>query len=180
MLRLVIPAREWFDEKSETFTVSPEVILNLEHSLISLSKWESKHHKRFLENSDKLTQDEMMDYVRCMTVSQNVDDSVYNRIGTLEQNRINEYINDSMTATTFAQDKTGRRNREQVSSELIYYWMIECGIPFECQKWHLNRLLTLIRVCSIKSSPPKKQSRREAALERTRLNNARLGRSKRH
>lgn len=176
MLRIVIPApvSEDWDEVNEEFiyrTSGKDQTLCLEHSLVSLSKWESKWCKPFL--SSEKTDEEFLDYIKCMTISSNVSNDVYNRL-TLENLRvISDYINAPMTATTFYDDKTKKPNREIVTSELIYYWMVTLNIPFECEKWHIKRLLTLIRVCEIKNNPPKKRSRREIMSRNAALNAAR-------
>lgn len=180
MLRITIPAAELFDESTESFIYKKEQTLVLEHSLVSLSKWESKWNKTFLTKEDKTTE-EVIDYVRCMTVTQNVDQEVYFRLSSQNIDDINAYIDAPMTATVInRQNRKGGFNREKVTSELIYYWMIALNIPFECQKWHLNRLLTLIEVCEIKSQPPKKMSKREIAARNSALNEARKQKLKTH
>ena len=108
-----------------------------------------------------------------MTITQNVDPEVYNCLRNSDIDKVNSYIQAPMTATTFMEDKSGKGNREIITSELIYYWMIALNIPFECQKWHLNRLLTLIRVCNIKNTPPKKRSKRDIMNQNAALNAAR-------
>ena len=173
MLRITIPEQELWDEKKLKFVTIKEQPLQLEHSLVSLSKWESKWHKPFLGKGDK-TPEEILDYIKCMTLTQNVNSEVYNYLTQENITQINEYIEDSMTATTFSADKTASKNHEVVTSEIIYYWMIALNIPIEiCQKWHLNRLLTLIRVCNIKNSPPKKMSKKELMSRNAALNAAR-------
>lgn len=172
MLQITIPGRELWDEGKEEFIQVKGRTLQLEHSLVSLSKWESKWHKPFLSKAEK-TYEETVDYVRCMTLTQNVDPEIYNNLTNGNINAINRYIEDAMTATSFSEDSVGKAGRETVTAELIYYWMIALNIPFECQKWHLNRLLCLIRVCDIKSRPPKKRSRRELARRNSALNAAR-------
>lgn len=172
MLQITIPAIELWDEEKQEFVNRKEQTLQLEHSLVSLSKWESKWCKAFLGKAEK-TEEEIMDYVKCMTITQNVDPEVYNYLSDDNYKRINEYIAAPMTATYFSEDKTSKSNREVVTSELIYYWMIALTIPFECQKWHLNRLLTLIRVCNIKNQPPKKRSKRDIMSRNAALNAAR-------
>ena len=172
MLQITIPAIELWDEKNQEFVSRKEQTLQLEHSLVSLSKWESKWCKAFLSKNEK-TNEEIMDYIRCMTLTQNVNPEVYDRIDNSNLQKIKEYIDAPMTATVFNEDKNARRSREVVTAELIYYWMISLNIPFECQKWHINRLLTLIRVCNIKNSPPKKQSRRDLMSRNAQLNAAR-------
>lgn len=173
MLNITIPAIDgWDDDKQEFVDIKPSRTLSLEHSLISLSKWESKWCKPFISTKDK-TQEEIIDYIKCMTLTQNVADDVYNRLSFENIKQINEYINAPMTATRFFNDKNVKTSREQITSEIIYYWMITLNIPFECQKWHLNRLLTLIRVCNIKNQPPKKMNRREILSRNAALNAAR-------
>lgn len=171
MLRIIVPAAEFFDEIKEEFIYKKEQQLQLEHSLVSLSKWESKWNKAFLGKQEK-TEEEILDYVRCMTLTQNVDPEVYTRLSAENYSAINAYIESPMTATCFFEEKQQRRNKDTVTSELIYYWMISYNIPVEFQKWHLNRLLTLIRVCNMKNSPPKKRSRREIMQRNAALNAA--------
>lgn len=169
MLTITIPASEFWDEKNEQFVPMKETRLQLEHSLVSISKWEAKWHKPFLSDADHTTE-ETIDYVRCMTLAKNVDPMVYLRIDQGTVTQITDYINDSMTATWFSEDQKRRKQKTVVTSELIYYWMILFGIPFECQKWHLNRLLTLIRVCSEKNTPKKKMSAKEINARNKALN----------
>lgn len=173
MLQIVIPiCSEGWDEENERFVEPQTITLDLEHSLVSLSKWESKWCKSFISNPNK-TNEELMDYVRCMTLTENVDPEVYDHLTNDNVKQINEYISAPMTATYFTDDKRGKQNREIITSELIYYWMIAAGIPFECKDWHLNRLLTLIRVCGIKNQPPKKMSKRSIMSRNAALNAAR-------
>jgi len=171
MLQITVPAVEMWDESTETYINTKETTLQLEHSLVSVSKWESKWCKSFLSHTNK-TYDETIDYIKCMTLTRDVDPSVYYGLTNDNIEQINKYIAAPMTATSFS-DKNGKGGREIITSELIYYWMISQNIPFECQKWHLNRLLTLIRVCNIKNAPPKKHSRREIASRNAALNAAR-------
>ena len=175
MLEITIPATELWDEINEEFITTKEQTLRLEHSLVSLSKWESKWCKPFLSKTNK-TDEEMLDYVRCMTLTQNVPYEVYRCLTDDNIHKIYEYIDAPMTATWFNDDNTKGTSREQTTSELIYYWMIALNIPFECQKWHLNRLLTLIRVCNIKNQPPKKMSKRDIMSRNAALNAARRNR----
>lgn len=172
MLTITIPTTEMWDEKNEKFIDIKECRLQLEHSLVSLSKWESKWCKPFLFTNDK-TAEEIMDYVRCMTLTTNVSPEVYYGLTSENIKAINAYIEAPMTATHFGSEQNGSGKREIVTSELIYYWMIALNIPFECQKWHLNRLLTLIRICNIKNQPAKKMSRKEIMSRNAALNAAR-------
>ena len=175
MLDITIPAMELWDEKNEEFINVKEQTLRLEHSLVSLSKWETKWCKPFL-SKDKKTQEETMDYIRCMTLTQNVDPNVYICMPDSIIEQINQYIDAPMTATWFTERKGGTaKNGKQTTSELIYYWMLSLNIPFECQKWHLNRLLTLIKVCSIENQPSKnkKMSLNENISMQRALNEAR-------
>lgn len=172
MLRITVPAIERYDERKNEFIQSKECTLQLEHSLISLSKWESKWCKPFLTQTEK-TYEETIDYIKCMTLTQNVPLEVYENLTKENVKAINDYIQAPMTATYFYEDKQRRGSKEQITSELIYYWMIALNIPVEFEKWHLNRLLTLIRVCNIKNTPPKKMSRREIMSRNAALNEAR-------
>lgn len=171
MLTLSIQANELYDnERGEFITIKPQT-LQLEHSLLSLSEWESKWCKPFLTKDDK-TVDEILDYVRCMTISGNVDPLTYRGLTSDNIATVQNYIDSPMTATTFS-DRNPKPSREIITSELIYYWMIAAGIPFECQKWHLNRLLTLIRVCNIKNTPAKKMNKAEILAQNASLNKMR-------
>ena len=175
MLQVVIPGKEFYDEKSQEFRTTKDETLQLEHSLISISKWEAAWYKPFLEKDPK-TDEEIIDYVRCMTINNNVSPEVYHNITSDIFNQISEYINASMTATWFTEAQNKKHNREVITSELVYYWMISQNIPMECQKWHFNRLLTLIRICSLKNAPPKKMSKREAMSRQRALNASRRAR----
>ena len=172
MLQITIPSGELWDEIHERFITTKEQTLSLEHSLVSLSKWESKWCKPFLSKETK-THEETIDYIRCMTLTQNVDPEVYFFITNENIRQVSEYIDSPMTATTINTDKNAPHSREVVTSELIYYWMIALNVPFECQKWHLNRLLTLIKVCNIKNRPAKKMSNRQILSRNAALNAAR-------
>ena len=173
MLQITIPAAELWDEEQQMFVYMKEQTLQLEHSLVSLSKWESKWNTAFLSKREK-TYEETIDYVRCMTLTQNVNPDIYKFLSKENIEQINNYIDAKMTATYFSDDaNAGKRNSELVTSEIIYYWMIALNIPFECQKWHLNRLLTLIKVCNIKNKPPKKMGRRDVMRNNSAINAAR-------
>lgn len=175
MLNIIIPAQELFNEKTNEFYKSKEYSLSLEHSLVSISKWESKWHKPFLSKNEK-TAEEVKDYIRCMTLTQNVDSSVYSLLTSENINEIEKYIDDPMTATWFSDHSPNSNkapSREIITAEIIYYWMISFNIPIECQKWHLNRLLTLIRVCNIKNSTDKKMSKADTLKQNRALNAAR-------
>lgn len=177
MLKIVIPAAEdeYWDEVKQEFIYtehSKEVTLQLEHSLVSLSKWESKWEKPFLTKNAK-TYEESIDYIKCMTITQNVPDEVYSRITDDMLREIWAYIEKPMTATTVHERETGKINNEQITAELVYYWMIALQIPVEFQKWHFNKLMTLIRVCNVKNQPPKKMSLNEIYSRNAALNKAR-------
>lgn len=174
MLKITIPSTELWDEKAEEFQYTKEYSLALEHSLVSISKWESKWEKPFLNPKKEKTTEETIDYIRCMTLTQNVDPKCYDYLTNENLREINDYIDAPMTATVFFEEKNKFIGiRETITSELIYYWMISLNIPMECQKWHLNRLFTLIRVCNIKNRPAKKGSRRETMRKYASLNAAR-------
>ena len=171
MLKLIIPSFESFDEEKNEFIYSKGTTIQLEHSLISLSKWESKWEKPFL-SVERKSIEESIDYIRCMTLTQNVNSIVYSGITNENISEVGLYIDAPMTATTI--NKFDRKsNREIITAEIIYYWMITLNVPFECQKWHLNRLLTLINVCNIKNQPPKKMGRAEILSRNASLNSAR-------
>lgn len=174
MLELYIPPMEGWDESRNEFVQFKGQKLTLEHSLVSLSKWESKWHKPFL-TKDPMTPEETIDYIRCMTITQNVSPDVYRYLTSENIEQVKDYIQDPMTATTFNEglEKQGKGSREQVTSELIYYWMVALQIPSKYEKWHLNRLITLIRVCNIKNQPPKKMSKRARISQYAALNEAR-------
>lgn len=173
MLQITVPiSPEGWDEEKQEFVEPKTQVLQLEHSLISLSKWESKWCKAFLSKAEK-TNEEVLDYVKCMTLTQNVSPDVYDHLTEENFRQINKYIEAPMTATVFSEDKLHKGSREVVTAELVYYWMISLNIPFECQKWHLNRLLTLIRVCNIKNTPPKKRSKRDIMSRNAALNASR-------
>lgn len=169
MLQIVIPEMEFYNARTGEFKTTKSVALSLEHSLVSISKWESKWKKPFLTDEPR-TREESIDYIRCMTITQNVPEDVYYRIDGETMEKIQEYIDDPMTATWFTEKKHNRKQKEVITAELIYFWMVSYNIPFECQKWHLNKLLTLIKVCDIKNSPEKKMSRKEAADWQRELN----------
>lgn len=173
MLQIAVPlTQEGWDEEKQEF-IEPKVqMLQLEHSLVSISKWESKWCRAFLSKSE-LTIEETLDYIKCMTLNKNVDPEVYEHITPSNIEEIKSYIAAPMTATYFYETKNGKPNRETITSELIYYWMIALNIPVEFEKWHLNRLLTLVQVCNVKNQPNKKMSRSELASRNRALNAAR-------
>lgn len=172
MLRLDIPAMEFFDEKTYEFVQVKSTVLTLEHSLLSISKWESKWKKPYI-SQDPRTVEETIDYVKCMTLDKNVDPSVYDRLTTAHISHINDYINDPMTATTINDSNHKGNHGRFVTSELIYAWMFELRIPKECEKWHLNRLITLIRVMDNERQPKKKMKRSDIYRRNAELNAAR-------
>lgn len=175
MLRIEIPEREYFDERTERFGTIKATTLYLEHSLISISKWEAKWHLPFFDS--KKTNEQTLDYIRCMILNREIDEKSYyvNLLTVDDIKKINDYINDPMTATVITDD--GKRGRNQkVTSELIYCWMIQFNIPAEFEKWHINRLIMLIRVCGEENKPKKKMSRKEIMAQNKALNAARKAR----
>lgn len=172
MLKIDVPiGEELYDDDKGEFVYPKIVSLQLEHSLVSLQKWESKWKKPFYSKKEK-TAEETIDYIKCMTMTQHVDPEVYDYLTSDNLKKINSYIDDSMTATTFPRDN-GKGSNEIITAEIIYYWMMSSGIAYECRKWHLNQLLTLIRVFSVKSSPSKKMPKSELMARNRSLNAAR-------
>ena len=174
--KIVIPAFEIYDERADQFIDFKEQTLTFEHSLVSLSKWESKWHIPFIKNSKEITSEQLKSYIKCMTLTQNVDERIYDYLPAKVIKELVEYIEDPMTATWFSNNKKQAPNRQIVTAEIIYYWMVELGIPFECQKWHLNRLLTLIRVCNEKQQPQKKMPKAAQMSQQRQLNAMRRAR----
>ena len=171
MLQVTIEPIRLFNESDSTFVMSKEYKLTLEHSLISLARWESKWHKPFLTKIAK-SEEETIDYIRCMTINKDVDPIAYSFISKKLIGEVNSYIQDPMTATTYTKEPS-KGIGETITAELIYFWMINHSVPFECEKWHLNRLLTLINVCSIKTKPKKKMNQRDLMARNRALNEKR-------
>lgn len=180
MLKIKIDEQSNWDEEAEHFINIKNTELQLEHSLISLAKWESKWHKPFLGKENK-TEEEILDYIRCMTLTQNVDPNIYQCLPSSTLKIILNYIADPMTATWFSNEeekKGGIRKNEIITAEIVYYWMVALGIPVQFEKWHLNRLLTLIRVINIKNAPEKKMSKKNTLARNRKLNAARRAKYK--
>lgn len=168
---ITIPEQEIF-VPPDIFVYTKETTIKIEHSLVAIAKWEAKWHVPFLDPNTEKTNEMMIDYIRCMTISQNVDPTVYNTIPAEVIKEINDYIDNPMTATWF-KDTNHKNSGEIITNELIYYWMIANNIPMECAKWHFNHLMTLIRVCSEKNAPQKKMSKRDILSQNKALNAAR-------
>src|SRR5881628_1662923 len=169
MLTIRVSAAEAFDESSQEFTTQGGTTLDLEHSLASLSKWESIHEKPFLGKESK-TSEEIISYVRCMSLTDDFPEELFHRLSDTNIEAIGKYIDAKMSATWFNDQPGAPGTHEVITSELIYYWMTVFTIPFECERWHLNRLFTLIRVCNAKQAKPKKMSRSEIAQRNRELN----------
>ena len=172
MLEIIVPENKLYNDQTWEFVTIPETVLHLEHSLVSISKWEAKWHKTFLANNEK-SDEEKLDYIRCMTLNRSVNENVYLGLSKENVDAINAYIENPMTATVLRRSEDVRPARDKTTSELIYYWMITLNIPFECQKWHINRLLTLIEVCSRKNAPKKNNKGLKNTAARNKLNAAR-------
>ena len=169
MLTIVIEEEEIFDEENETFSAAERIVLNLEHSLISLSKWESKYQKPFLDFGARSSQ-EILTYLQMMIIDPDVNPEAIYRCSQEAINKIQEYIDSPQSATTFGDMPDRHGPSEVITSELIYYWMTAFQIPFECQHWHLNRLFSLIRICNLKNAPPSNMSQNELAQRNRDLN----------
>lgn len=172
MLTITVGSEPTYDEETGEFGSQGGFELQLEHSLVSLSKWESMHEKPFLDTQNK-TEEEITSYIECMMLSPNPPGDFFLRLSKENIEEINDYISRKMTATWFSEVQPQSRNSEIVTSELIYYWMTAFNIPFECENWHLNRLFTLIRICNIKQEKPKEMSRAEVARRNRELNEQR-------
>lgn len=172
MLKITIPGVESYDELKSEFITSDEVHLQLEHSLASLSKWESVWEKPFLSDEPK-SLEETVAYVKDMVLTPEVPDEVFDQLTNDNLRQINDYIAKKMTATWFNERGPKKPNTKTITSELLYYWMVAHSIPFECQYWHLNRLLTLIRVCNAENAPEEEMSQADMLAERRRLNEER-------
>lgn len=172
MLKIKVPEKELFNEHTGEFFKIKGTDLRLEHSLISVHKWEAKWHKPFLAKKDK-TMEEVRDYISCMSLDSNIDPNVFKYMDTEQIEAIISYIQNPMTATWFSDNSVigaARSSGEEITAEIIYYWMIALNIPVEFEKWHLEQLLTLIKVVNIKNGGKKKLSKQEAAKQRARLN----------
>jgi hypothetical protein len=176
MLRILITLQEVFREETSEFVPQDVFPVDLEHSLVSLSKWESKWEIPFLKE-EKKTDEQVSDYIQMMIIGEIPPGEILARLSAENIRQINDYIAAKMTATWFTERQAPRQNRDIITAELIYYWMISLNIPFECQHWHLNRLLTLIRVCNIKNAPAKKMTKSEAMAQQRVLNAQRRNRT---
>lgn len=173
VLIIKIEGQELWDEQKQEFVDTKSQILQLEHSLVSISKWEAKWHKPFLSTSQK-TAEETLDYIRFMTITQNVNPNVYKSITKKQVDEVNKYIDDPMSAKIFRKPEGKGSVKREITSDDIYYYMIAYQIPFECQKWHFNRLMTLIKLCDEHNQPDKKKrNKNEYARWRSKINNAR-------
>ena len=172
MIVIDIPENEYYDSVTEMFITIPAKRVKLEHSLVAISKWESKWLKPFLGPGDK-TMEQKLDYISFMILDEDEPTSIVNMMTESNLKSIIDYIESPMTATTIRQSKSSKVSREIITSELIYYWMISFNIPFECEYWHLNRLLMLINVCNVKNTPPKKSSTKDILSRNRELNAAR-------
>lgn len=174
MLTLMLGATEAYNEETQEFTQQGGIKLEFEHSLVSLSKWESIHEKPFLGDAERTT-DETTSYVECMLLTKNPPEDFLDRLSVKDYAEIEAYIGKKMTATWFSEQPGAPkpRNTEIITSELVYYWMTGFKIPFTCETWHLNRLFTLIRICNLKQDQPKKMSRAEIAARNKALNERR-------
>ena len=172
MLVIKVPGIELFDEVLQVFVNAEEFVLELEHSLVSLSKWESKFEKPFLGSEEK-TDEEVFAYIEAMILTEEYPSDVLTRLTKENIQQINEYIESKMTATWFNDKQKPKKSNEVITAELIYYWMISFNIPIEFQHWHLNRLFTLIKIFSVKNAPKEKLSKRDLLARNRELNERR-------
>jgi hypothetical protein len=172
MLEVAVQAQDLFNEETMEFIKTPAFTLKLEHSLISISKWESKWHKSFIDNLKKASSEEILYYIKCMTLNNVPDDNIYKALSNENIQDIVDYINDPMTAST-VNERPSRGGGSFITSELVYYWMTMFHIPFECEKWHFNRLMMLIKICNAKNQPPKKMGKGAIMNRNKALNEAR-------
>ena len=172
MLSIKLPENEVFDDNAAKFVRQPELVLQLEHSLLSISKWESAYEKPFLK-SERMSQAELLYYIQCMRLDDgHISDLL--RLNEKDFKRIGEYMNAKNSSTTFYEpEESGRSRGETITSELVYYWMVTFQIPFEAETWHFQRLMALIKICSVKNSN-KKVRRRDVAAQNRALNAQRL------
>ena len=177
MLKITVPATESYDPITNSFFTTKDQTLTLEHSLLSISKWESKWEKPFLDKSTPKTIEESRDYVRCMTITQNVNPDVYYALTEENYKEIIAYMEKPMTATWFKEDNKPP-SRKIITAEIVYYYMVALQIPFSCEKWHFNKLMTLIRVCNEENKPGKKMSRNKVMSDNRALNAARRAKLK--
>lgn len=172
MLTLIVPGTEVYNEETSEFGSEGDVVLELEHSLASLSKWESNYERPFLADDEK-SEGEILGYIKAMVLTPNVAAETYENLTRENFEEINKYIEAKQTATTIYEPPGTSSSRETITAELIYYWMTVFHIPFECENWNLNRLFMLIRICSIKQSPPKKESATTRAARQREMNERR-------
>lgn len=177
-LEIKIKENELWDENREEFVQVRGQTIHIEHSLYAIAKWESQTKKPFL-SEENLHGELLLEYIRCMTLEEGVDRDSYKGISRYDIERVRQYMNDSMTATWFKQDPAkSKRPGKVITAEIIYYYMVELGIPFECEHWHFNRLMTLITVCIEKQQPPKKMAKKDVLSQYANLNAARRARLK--
>lgn len=163
MLHITVQSEDLYNEATGEFITVKPTHLQLEHSLVSLSKWEAKWHKSFLKNIEDLSPEEFLSYIECMNMTQNTNPDVFKAISVENLKEIMDYINNPMSATVITSNRPNSSGKEEpITSEIIYYWMFSQGIPKECEKWHLNRLMSLIRVSAIKNGSSKKMSKADS------------------
>lgn len=175
MLTLRLEKNEFYDEANKKFVYTPEITLVLEHSLLAVSKWESKYQIPFLSGAqENRSQDQILYYIESMIVKPEDPGNAIGYLTAKEISKVNRYIESKESATTFGEMPTTSQGRgETITSELIYYWMVAFNIPFECERWNLNRLFALIKICNIKNSPKKKMPKHSIAARNRELNQAR-------
>lgn len=172
MLTIVVSGNEHFNEETQEFVTVGDFVIELEHSLASLSKWESIYEKPFLGKDEK-TSEEVFGYIRAMIITPNISPELFSRLSSENLSAVNTYINSKASATWFRDDSTAPSNRNVITAEVIYHWMISFRIPLECEHWHLNRLFTLLKIASAKNDKPKKMNDGQIAARNREVNEKR-------
>jgi hypothetical protein len=173
MLTITVLGEEHWDQENEKFVYPDSFKLELEHSLVSLSKWESKWEVPFLGEKPKTTE-MVLDYIECMILTPDPPADWISKLSKENIEEITAYFDSKQSATWFNDHHPEPKTGETITSELVYYWLDICDIDWQAQYWHLNRLLTLVKIHTVKQAKPKPMSRSEMLRRRRALNKQRL------